>query len=220
MRKYYILLIAFAVAFAGLIGCSDSNEPKSNLETSTLTYNGYTYKTVKIGNQWWLAENLRTTQYNDGTNIPNITNATQWETTQSGAYCTYDNDNQNIAKYGCLYNYYAVETGKLAPEGWRVATTDDYEALIAFCGGADAASKKLSSKTNWSGTDDYGFSAIPAGSRTFKQGSYVFEGVEYYTRFLTSTTASTPLGFTIIEGTSTLDQYQSAIGASVRLIKE
>ena len=168
MNRLKIYLILIAMAFVALAGCKDKGtDPQSN-ETSTLTYNGYTYKTVKIGNQWWLAENLRTTRYNNRTNIPNVTAFSEWENLTTGAYCVYYDDNQYAEKYGYLYNYYAVETGKLAPEGWRIPTTKDWEELIAFCGGEDLAGEKLKSKTGWdngNGSDAYGFCAYPAGFR-------------------------------------------------------
>jgi hypothetical protein len=80
-----------------------------------------TYKTVKVGKQLWMAENLKTTKYNDGTAIPLINNGSEWEKLAQPAFCWYDNDEKNNKnQYGGLYNWYAVETGKLCPVGWHV----------------------------------------------------------------------------------------------------
>ena len=83
---------------------------------------GNFYKTVTIGTQTWMAENLRTMKYNDGTNIPLVTSGIAWNNLNTGAYCNYNNttNSDTIATYGRLYNWYAVNTGKLAPKGWHV----------------------------------------------------------------------------------------------------
>ena len=135
---------------------------------------GNAYPTVIIGGQEWFAENLRTTRYNDGTPIPNFTNA--WEILSTGAYCWYDNDPANVKTYGALYNWHAVNTGKLCPTGWHVPTDVEWTALTDYVG-SDAGTK-LKSTSGWNaggnGTDDYGFSALPGGLR---YGGY-FVGVE------------------------------------------
>ena len=187
MRKLKIYLILIAMAFVAFAGCKEKGtEPQSN-ETSTLTYNGYTYKIVKIGNQWWLAENLRTTRYNDGTNIPYIGNLDQWELTQESGYCYYEYNSLNREKYGNLYNYYAIETGKLAPTGWRVPTKEDYEQLINYCGGEVKAAEKLMAKTSWfrgNGSDAYGFCALAGGMVTppfsINSSEFIYEEISGY----------------------------------------
>jgi len=73
------------------------------------------YPVVKIGNQWWMAENLKTTKYRDSTAIPNVTDNATWAYQTTGAYCWYNNDTGNKAIYGALYNWYSVNTGKLCP---------------------------------------------------------------------------------------------------------
>jgi len=90
---------------------------------------GNTYKTVNIGTQTWFAENLKTTKYNDGTFIPNISNNTDWTNLKTGAYCNYNNEISNGNTYGNLYNWYAVNTGKLCPTGWHVPSYDEWNAL-------------------------------------------------------------------------------------------
>jgi uncharacterized protein (TIGR02145 family) len=83
---------------------------------------GNVYHTVKIGNQVWTVENLRTTRNNDGSAIPHVTDGTEWAALTTPGYCFYDNMSNvdSIKEYGALYNWYAVDTKKLAPAGWHV----------------------------------------------------------------------------------------------------
>jgi uncharacterized protein (TIGR02145 family) len=116
---------------------------------------GKTYKTVKIGTQTWMAENL---------NIQT-----------SGSWC-YDYIPANCAKYGRLYTWDAAMTA--CPRGWHLPTTQEWDMLMTAVGGSSTAGTKLKSKSpNWDGTDDYGFSALPGGRRLtvgsfFNLGSY------------------------------------------------
>ena len=82
---------------------------------------GNSYKTILIGNQLWMAENLRTTKLNDGTKISYLADKFTWSNSTSPLYC-WDNNNENDKNkiYGALYNWYTVETGKICPIGWHV----------------------------------------------------------------------------------------------------
>ncbi|MEA4937609.1 MAG: FISUMP domain-containing protein [Paludibacter sp.] len=128
---------------------------------------GNTYHTIKIGTQTWMVENLKTTKYNDGTSIGIISG---YHSTTPG-YSTYANNSQNKTTYGLLYNWYAVNTGKLAPEGWRIPNKDDWQTLIDYLGGIDQAGGKLKETglTHWESPNayalDYGFTALPGGTR-------------------------------------------------------
>jgi len=167
MKKMCTILLFFVLL---LIGC------KKN-EISTLTFNGYTYRTVTIGNQEWTVENLRTITYNDGTAIPKVKDSKTWSNLVTGAYCAYFNDEVYVTTYGYLYNWYSVNTGKLAPTngGWRVPTDADWAKLIEYVGGPFISSSefnagaRLKAQSGWmkggNGTDDYGFSALPVGTR-------------------------------------------------------
>ena len=104
----------------GSTDCDDETTETSGDEIADS--DGNTYKTLIIGEQEWFAENLKTSKYNDGTTIPNVTNDTQWSNETIGAWCHYDNDSDYECTYGKLYNWYAVETGKLCPTGWHVPT--------------------------------------------------------------------------------------------------
>jgi uncharacterized protein (TIGR02145 family) len=94
---------------------------------------GNIYKTLTYGTQTWMVENLKTTKYNDGDSIiPNITDPFDWANLKTPAYCWYDNNISNKDIYGALYNWYAVNTGKLAPTGWHVSTDDEWTILLDY----------------------------------------------------------------------------------------
>lgn len=140
---------------------------------SVTDYEGNIYKIVVIGNQTWMAENLRTTKLNDGTAIPNITENSLWANATSSAYCWYDNNSTYKNPNGALYNWYTVETNKLCPSGWHVPSTSDWDILenkiIADGYSVSEAGNTLKSTTGWfqngSGQDVFGFNAIPSGNR-------------------------------------------------------
>ena len=104
---------------------------------------GNIYNTVKIGNQAWMAENLKTTKYNNGTEIPLIVDKPAWEALMTGGYCWYNNEDVNKNIYGALYNWYAVNTGNLCPIGWHVPSYNEWDILAAYLGGVDIAGGKL-----------------------------------------------------------------------------
>ena len=129
------------------------------------------YKTVKIGKQIWMAENLKTTRYKDSTPIPNVTNNDEWFYLTTDAYCHYDNDHSNNAIYGKLYNWYAVKTGKLAPKGWHIPTDAEWTILTTYLGGESIAGGKMKFTNYWKSpnkdaTNSSGFNGLPAGYRT------------------------------------------------------
>ena len=136
---------------------------------------GNVYKTVTIGSQTWMAENLKTTKYSNGISIPLVTDNTSWSYLSTPGYCWYDNDaTANKATYGALYNWYTVNTGKLCPTGWHVPTDAEWTVLLDFLGGWYLAGGKLKEAgfTHWnspntSATNEIGFSALPSGSRGF-----------------------------------------------------
>lgn len=153
-------------------------------------YEGNAYLTVKIGNQWWMAENLKSTVFNDGTPIPQVTDSAFWSALSTPAYCWYNNDISNKNIYGTLYNWFAVNSAKLAPIGWHVPSDDDFKQLEMTLGmtlaqvdstyfrGTDQG-VKIKKKSGWpeytNGTNTSGFSAIPGGYR-IPQGSFIGQG--------------------------------------------
>jgi uncharacterized protein (TIGR02145 family) len=141
---------------------------------------GNHYNAVRIGNQLWMVENLKTTKYSDGTAIPNITDGTTWAATTSPAYCWYDNDASTYKDtYGGLYNRYAVMTGKLCPIGWHVPTNEDWTTLGTYLGGNAVAGGKLKEagtahwlSPNVGATNESGFTGLPTGYRYDGDGTF------------------------------------------------
>jgi uncharacterized protein (TIGR02145 family) len=130
-------------------------------------YDGNTYKTIQIGTQTWMAENLRTLKYNDGTSIPFITDGVKWKALTTPGYCWYDNDS---VAYGPLYNWYTVNTGKLCPTGWHVPSDAEWTLIETYLGGSVEAGGKMKEigTTHWSSpntgaTNESGFTALPGG---------------------------------------------------------
>ena len=149
---------------------------KEKVQTGTVTdIEGNVYKTVKIGTQIWMAENLKVTKYQDGTSIPNVKEQEAWTYLTTGAYCYYNNDLNNRAVYGNMYNYFAVtDSRKLAPKGWHIPTKAEWETLIKFLGGdAGGANQKLREadyihwvrKVRTVGNNESGFTVLPGGER-------------------------------------------------------
>jgi uncharacterized protein (TIGR02145 family) len=149
---------------------------------------GNIYKTIRIGEQVWMAENLRTSTFNDGTEIPLITDETIWGNLSTPGYSWYNNDESAYKEpFGALYNGYAVNTGTLCPTGWHVPEREEWQELREFLGDTIYGGGKLkeAGTFNWhapnEGADNSsGFTALPAGIRYF-EGS--FSSLLYFTSF-------------------------------------
>jgi len=148
---------------------------------------GNVYKTVTIGTKVWMAENLKTTKYNDGTAIPLVADDKAWEALTTPAYCWYNNDaTANKKTYGALYNWYTVNTKKLCPTGWHVPSDAEWTTLTTNLGGESVAGGKLkeTSTTHWQSpntgaTNETGFTALPSGYRS-SSGTYNYIGLNGY----------------------------------------
>ena len=109
------------------------------------------YKSIKIGSQWWLAENLKVTKYRNGDPIPEETDNSTWADLSTGARCVYDNDESNANTHGYLYNWYAVDDARnIAAPGWHVPTDEEWKTLEMALG----MSKSESDDTGWRGTNE------------------------------------------------------------------
>src|SRR5674476_633708 len=145
MFKKFNLLAIFAILlmFASSFTEGDSSNTVTDIE-------GNVYHTVKIGTQTWMVENLKTTKYKDGTAIPLVTDNKVWINLPTPAYCWYDNDATTYKNtYGALYNWYAVNTGKLAPTGWHIPTDAEWTTLQNYVGGELVAGDKMKATTLW-----------------------------------------------------------------------
>ncbi|MFA4907717.1 MAG: FISUMP domain-containing protein [archaeon] len=161
-------------AYTSLNNSTYSNEVLSSLLVIDIDDN--VYATVKIGNQWWMAENLKVTHYRNGDAIPNMT---VWNDLYTGAYCNYDNNATNADTYGRLYNWYAINDSRnIAPTGWHVPTDAEWQTLVDYLGGESVAGGNLKEIgiTHWfspntGATNASGFSALPGGDR-YIDGTY------------------------------------------------
>jgi uncharacterized protein (TIGR02145 family) len=130
---------------------------------------GNIYSTVKIGNQEWMAENLRVIHYNNGEDIFNLITDEEWVLSTIGGYSWYNNDEATFKmKYGALYNWYAVTDPRgLCPIGCHVATDAEWTTLITYLGGPNEAEDKIKAILLWlnegNGTNTSGFTGLPAG---------------------------------------------------------
>jgi len=161
-----------------------------NLTYGTMTdQSGITYKTIRIGTQTWMAENLRTTKYRNLQAITNVAGDNLWSTLIAGAYCSYLDSAEYVPVYGMLYNWYAVSSSKiLAPTGWHVSTDADWQTLLLYLDAhADFSSEfgvvstsaggKLKEmgtahwfSPNMGATNETGFTALPGGGRDSYSG--------------------------------------------------
>jgi uncharacterized protein (TIGR02145 family) len=192
---------------------------------------GNIYSAVKIGTQIWMQENLKTTKYNDGASIDNITDYTTWKTYSSGAYSWYNNDEGTYKnRYGALYNWYAVNTNKLCPTDWHVPTDAEWATLVNFLGGWEVAGGKMkqTGTTSWAvnegATNSSGFNGLPGGTRNNVQALENFINVNYigYWWSITPENATRARGFALLNFTDDASPNgvsDKVVGHSVRCLK-
>lgn len=149
------------------------NVSSENTNNTILTdIDGNVYTSVTIGTQEWMAENLRTSKYTDGTVIPNVTDSALWGNLTTGAWSHNNNDSQYDSTFGKLYNWYAVETGKLCPTGWHVPTHSEWTTLTDYLstnGYSGEEGTALKANYGWNGSgngsNDYGWNGLAGGGR-------------------------------------------------------
>lgn len=193
--------------FIGLIAFSSAYSQDNSTAIAMQDADGNIYHSVKIGKQEWLIENLMATKFNDGTEIPLVTAESNWNERTLPACCWFNDDSSYKNNYGALYNWQAVNTGKLAPKGWHVPSDAEWSELERYLTAnnynwdgskeGDKTAKSLAAKTDWNksptiGTIGYeisknnssGFSALPGG---FRNRSGVFYSLTFYGYFWTAT---------------------------------
>lgn len=190
---YPLLMVTFLMLSTS---CSktDTNDPTPSGSTVT-DIDGNVYHTVKIGTQTWMVENLKVTKYNDGSSIPNVTDNKAWNNITTPGYCWYNNDVVNKNIYGALYNWNAVNTGKLCPLGWHVPSKTEWDKFDTD--NADVQLKEIGT-VHWKGpndaTNETGFTALPGGERDLNGVFwYLGESGSWW-----STTEMNPLGYDAI----------------------
>lgn len=189
---HYIIILVFVSI--SLTNCKKNEESKEPVSNDTVTdIDGNVYKTVTIGTQVWMAENLRTSKYRNGAPIPYVVNDADWSKLQTGAQCNYNNDETIVNKYGKLYNWHAVNDSRnIAPVGWHIPTNNEWTTLEFYVAGqigtSGSVAKALASKTDWNTSsvvnsvgnnlvenDTTGFTAFPSGFRV-KSGTFNYFG--------------------------------------------
>jgi uncharacterized protein (TIGR02145 family) len=209
---------------------------------------GNSYKTVKIGDQWWMAENLKTTRYNDGTEIPHVTDNIEWENEwwlfipgKTDMYCDYDNNPSNSDIYGRLYNWFvgaATNPKNVCPTGWHVPSDLEWYTLVLYFDPSATLTDSDFSEAggnlkepgtehwlspNWGAVYKTGFNALPGGVRNFSDGSY--ELLNYRGCWWTATaTESDDLGWDLCMMYETRYIYHNhhtkSYGFSIRCLKD
>jgi len=207
-----------------IVDLQNQNKILQNLAKVT-DADGNSYKTVKIGNQIWMAENLRTSKYQNGNSINTNLDDLSWSTATSGAFAIYENNPTFDTSYGKLYNWYAVSDNRgICPTGWHVPSQSDFITLREYLGGASVAGGKLklTGTTFWlnpniNATNESGFSAVGGGTRN-SGGSYT---VLNQIGFFWSSTEN--LEFDVVNnggGTGLSVVSFKTIGYSVRCLKD
>jgi uncharacterized protein (TIGR02145 family) len=153
-----------------------------------VTFDGYSYATVQIGDQCWFSENLRSDHYRNGDAIPGDMDNATWSGTSAGAQAYYLGEAVNLSEYGRLYNWYAVDDARgLCPSGWHVPSDDEYTALTDFLGGESVAGGKMKetgtahwNSPNTGATNSSGFTGLGSGFRSSSGGFIFLLGKGYF----------------------------------------
>ena len=165
--------MALLLLVSVLTGCNSKLEKEERGE-QIRDIEGNSYTTVQIGDQLWMAEDLKATLYNDGSPISLVENYDEWADLTLPAYSWYNNDSLNADHFGALYNWYVVESEKLCPDGWHVPSDEEWIALETALGGAGLAGGALKEEgtafwktPNLEASNASGFSARPGGYRSY-----------------------------------------------------
>lgn len=200
------------------------------LITATLKF-GYSQNVseVKIGNQIWMSKNLTVTKFRNGDPIPEAKTPEEWKNADlflEPAWCYYNNDPANAAKYGKLYNFNAISDPRgLAPEGWHLPSDSEWTEVSDFLGGAAVAGNKMKNKTGWNengnGSNESGFSGLPGGLR-YGGGDFRDIGISGFWWSSTSTTPYRADYRQLYSSGSDIYSFDhdKASGFSVRCIKD
>jgi len=224
-NKFYTpMLSGLILLFSLTLSCKD-DKPAPAPPLTVTDADGNVYQTVKIGTQTWMAQNLRTTKLNDGTLIPNVTDNAAWGNTSTPAYCWYNNDITSKTPYGAFYNWYTINSGKLAPTGWHIPTAAEWQTLSTYLGGDAIAGDKLKEigTTHWNdgntgATNETGFTAVGTGFRT---SLGVFSEFGNFGGWWANNGMTSTIRF-VNKGGATFgpDVYNQKVGLGVRCIKD
>ena len=228
LNLFFLFVLIFTCS------CSKDDNPEDNEfsgDTGTFTdaRDGQVYNWLRIGEQIWMAENLKATKYNDGTPIPLVTINGAWIKLSKPGFCWYENDEDTYKDtYGALYNWYAVNFPQLSPAGWHIPGDEEWTELTDYLGGADDAGGKLkeTGTANWTdpntgATNESGFTGLPGGWRV-TDGS--FNRLEHYAYWWSATGSSSYSAYSrsVIYDDDDVEREESAkiMGLAVRCVKD
>ncbi len=216
------------IIIPGISAANPKSNPTSSYGPNISDVDGNSYKTVYIGTQHWMAENLKVTKYNDGTALSNISNLEQLTTLKIPAWCYYNYDVSNNLNFGKLYNYYTISLSNknVCPAGWHIPLDAEWRVLINFLGGQSVAFDKLkeSGNTNWleknSASNSTLFTALPGGMINVNG----FGGKNYYGNWWTATVINNNFNFWVYSISANsimnLDNGVKDSGYSIRCLKD
>ena len=195
---------------------------------------GNTYKTVYIGTQHWMAENLYVGKYNDGMTIANVTDNNLWATNKTGAWSTFVIQYAGTDdRYGKLYNWYAVNLASngnknVCPTGWHVPTDAEWTVLTDYLGGEDVAGGKLKEEgmVNWynpntDATNSSLFTAMPGGYRNSEGDfGYIHNNGYWWSATQTNKDSAQTRVLSMYAGVTIRREYEKSFGMSIRCLKD
>jgi uncharacterized protein (TIGR02145 family) len=242
MNNHKILMLVVMSFIILINSCDDKSTPIENVPDNIITdIDGNEYKIIKIGNQWWMAENLKVTHYNNGDSLLNLTNTEDWENSRSGSFCSYGNYEYTSNVYGRLYNWFAIEDSrKIAPKGWHIPNDSEWKELEIELGmnpteangngyrGVGIGGKLKSAGIQWvspnvGATDSVGFSALGSGLR---MSNGTFTAILFSGLFWTSSESEFNSNYAIYRelNSDTSAIYRSSdskqLGFSIRCVKD
>jgi len=233
-----IVILVDIILHPNTFGCIDLNAINYNpvaiyndgsCEYECIDIDDNIYETVQVGDQFWMAENLKVTHYRNGDPIPTGYTNEEWsnlDDTDSGAFAIYDDDQGNVDIYGNLYNWYAVyESLGICPEGWQVPSDSEWSDLTNYLGSEAGGKLKETGFDHWNSpntgaTNESGFTALPGGYRN--NGGYIHMGNYNYFWSTTAFNSSSSVGRKLYFNTSSVHQshFDNRTGFSIRCIKD
>jgi uncharacterized protein (TIGR02145 family) len=226
LKKSFLVCLGIVNVIVLVITISCEKDNNNTL----IDKDGNLYSTVTICKQVWMVENLKTTKFNDGTEIPQVKSNSTWIDLTTPGYFWYYHDQSIYGNtYGALYNWYAVETDKLCPCGWHIPTDDEWTILINYLGGESVAGGKLkeTGTTHWlspntGATNENGFTSLPGGFRDYYVAGFNRIGDVGIWWSSTDSTASLALYRSMFYNFSDVERYVNSkkSGISVRCIKD
>lgn len=222
--NFYLRICAFTIF--GMF--SEIAFPQTNINSVT-DIDGNIYPAVVIGNQTWMAENLRAIHYSNGDAVELVKDGVKWSGMTSGAYCNNDNKKKKAKIYGRLYNFYVVSDSRIiCPEGWHIPNAADWKRLETALGGTGAAGGKMKqpgtrywAEPNSRADNSSGFNGLPGGARN-TDGSFEAVGEKGHWWTATEFSVTSAWHRSLYNNTAFIDNIYGykTDGYSIRCIKD